>query len=213
MKIFYRISIYIVGLAVLSLGSVLNTKTGYGVAPINSVPYALSQLTGISLGGMTTLVFMTYIVIQMIMMGRRIRKTVLLQLPISILFGQFTNIFNQSINLNPSQHWVRLALLATAILITSVGVILVLAMSFEPLAPDGLTKEIGYRIKRDFGVAKNLMDVLSISAAVGIALILTGETIGVGVGTIISTIFIGRCITWLAPMIRRPLSRLMVQES
>ena len=40
----------------LGLGIVLNTKTGLGVAAINSLPYALSEMTAFTLGTWTTIV-------------------------------------------------------------------------------------------------------------------------------------------------------------
>lgn len=41
--------IYLSGLIILCLGVVLNTKTKLGVAAINSIPFALSRTTSLSL--------------------------------------------------------------------------------------------------------------------------------------------------------------------
>lgn len=48
-----RIPVYLSGMVLLCFGIVLNTKTGLGVAAINSVPYRVSQLTGLTLGTCT----------------------------------------------------------------------------------------------------------------------------------------------------------------
>ena len=45
-----RTIIFVIGLFILSLGLVLNTKTALGVSPINSVPYNIHILSDISLG-------------------------------------------------------------------------------------------------------------------------------------------------------------------
>ena len=50
MKKFYRGMMYCIGLMILALGIILNTKTGLGVSPIISIPYSISKIWNINLG-------------------------------------------------------------------------------------------------------------------------------------------------------------------
>lgn len=45
-----RLGLYFLGILILGFGIVLNTKTGLGVAAINSVPFGISEMTNLSLG-------------------------------------------------------------------------------------------------------------------------------------------------------------------
>ena len=49
----FRWLFYLLGLLILAVGLTLNTKTGQGVTPIVSVPYCISQLSGLTFGNMT----------------------------------------------------------------------------------------------------------------------------------------------------------------
>lgn len=44
---------YVVGMFILALGLTLNTKANLGVSPIISVPYSISQITGLNFGDLT----------------------------------------------------------------------------------------------------------------------------------------------------------------
>ena len=43
-----RLGLYFLGILILGFGIVLNTKTGLGVAAINSVPFGISEMTNLS---------------------------------------------------------------------------------------------------------------------------------------------------------------------
>ena len=43
----WRGGIYVVGILILALGIVLTTKTGLGISPITSLPFAISTASGL----------------------------------------------------------------------------------------------------------------------------------------------------------------------
>lgn len=59
-----RIIVYIVGLFILALGLTLNTKASLGVSPIISVPYSISQITGLNFGDLTFIEYVVFVFIQ-----------------------------------------------------------------------------------------------------------------------------------------------------
>lgn len=48
--------------------------------------------------------------------------------------------------------------------------------------------------KKDFGFVKNIFDILAIILTSLICLAAKGYIIGIGIGTVLSAIFIGRCV-------------------
>lgn len=59
-----RLLIYFVGLFILALGLTLNTKANLGVSPIISVPYSISQITGLNFGDLTFIEYVGFVFIQ-----------------------------------------------------------------------------------------------------------------------------------------------------
>lgn len=56
---------YTIGMVVLALGLTLNTLTNLGVSPIISVPYSISQSTGLNFINITFVVYAIFVVAQL----------------------------------------------------------------------------------------------------------------------------------------------------
>ena len=81
------------GLVILCFGIVLNTKTGLGVASINTAPYTFSQVEGISLGTATMLLYFIFAGAQCLL-RRSLGWKIILQIPMSVLIGRIVDFFN-----------------------------------------------------------------------------------------------------------------------
>lgn len=209
MKKVIRFILYLGGLAVLSLGVVLNTKTGLGVSPINSVPYVFSQITGISLGVMTAILYMICVLIESLMMGKRWKPKVLLQIPFSILFGVYVNLFNGQITYQAEGIVMQIVMQILAILLISLGAYVSVTMDIVPNAPDGLAQEMGVKMKKSYGSAKNVLDIICVSLTCIIGLVLAGRVIGIGIGTVICALVIGQVIRLIGRVLQKPLQKVL----
>ena len=206
MKKLIRFLVYLGGLAILSLGVVINTKTGLGVSPINSVPFSISELTGYTLGLMTVIVYLFCIVIQAILL-KKITLKMLLQVPFSVLFGTYVNLFNGAMNIPMDSMVAKVIWFMIAIVCISVGVYLSVNMNIVPNAPDALAKAIGETLKKDMGFGKNLLDIICVVTSCSIGLIFAGKLIGIGIGSVATALLIGRCIK-LWGKVLRPVERI-----
>ena len=193
MKKLIRFLVYVGGLAILSLGVVINTKTGLGVSPINSVPFSISQITGTTLGLMTVIVYLFCIAIQAILL-KKVTIKMLIQVPFSVLFGTYVNLFNSAMNIPMESLTAKIIWFLIAIVCISLGVYLSVNMNIVPNAPDALAKAIGETLKKDMGFGKNLLDIICVVASCSIGLIFAGKLIGIGVGSVATALLIGRCI-------------------
>jgi uncharacterized membrane protein YczE len=210
MRRLLRVLIYIIGLGILSLGVVLNTKTGLGVSAVNSIPYVCAQITGISLGTVTMLVYGLYIGIQIILLRKTFNISLLLQLPCSVLFGKYTDFFNQLIQIEPRSVVGQVLLLSAAILLTALGVVLTVNMQIVPNAPDGLVQVIAVQAKKEFGYIKNIFDGVSVLISIIVSLLIERHLIGIGIGTIASALLIGRFIALFNKLGKERLKRLVI---
>lgn len=116
--IFLRIVFYAAGLLILALGIILNTKSGLGVSPIISVAYSIATIGGFNFGNITFLLYSAFVVVEIVLhifrnqrysreadgtiapAAHRDLKLVLLmdllQLPLSLVFTRFMNLFSCS---------------------------------------------------------------------------------------------------------------------
>ncbi|NCB52893.1 MAG: hypothetical protein EOM54_13630 [Clostridia bacterium] len=157
MKKVIRFAIYFIGLATLSLGVVLNTKTTMGVAPINSIAVCVTALSGVSLGNTTFGLHIVFVIGQAAIKRRHFNWYDLLQVPVSVVFSRFVSLYDDFFQLNPVTLWAKLAILAVACILTGIGVAMVLDMRIVPCAPDGLTQVVADALGREAGAVKNFL--------------------------------------------------------
>ncbi len=213
----YRWAFYLLGLLVLAAGLTLNTKAGLGVSAIISVSSSISEVFGFSFGNTTLGLYSVFIVIEIILhtirdrnyekntaealknAGRRNRKLVLLmdilQLPLSIVFTRFLNIFSALIpDFALGGMAVRVLVLLTAIAFTGIGAAMSLNMRIIPNPGDGIVQAIADCVNKEVGFTKNCVDVVNILISTSIGLIFAGHLAGVGIGTVLAVVGVGRVI-------------------
>lgn len=219
----YRAIIYVVGLLILAMGLTLNTKAGLGVSPIISIAYATSQITGYNFGNTTLGLYSIFVVIEIILhiiRGRHFAKSErtelkhaqkidarlvllmdLLQIPLSIVFTRFLNIFSSLFadidgtgKNSVFIFGVRLVVLLIALILTGIGAAMSLNMRIVPNPGDGIVQAIADVTHKSVGFIKNCVDVTCVIFTVIISFKCTGKLQGVGIGTIIAMVAVGRII-------------------
>ena len=204
----WRGGIYLVGLILLSMGITLSTKTGLGVSTITSVPYAISHAFDLNFSVMVFLVYSALVVIQFIIKGKNRQWRDLLQVPVSIVFSAFLEWFGTLVPLRFSHLWQNLIMMAFAIVFTGVGISVMVNMEIVPNPPDGLTQAMSMAMKKDMGFAKNVLDLCCVAVALTVDLLFNGKLISVGIGTVMSMIFVGRVIAVFGRRYREPMRKM-----
>ena len=187
---------YILGMVVLAAGITLNTKTGLGVSPIISVAYCVSQIFELNFGDMTFVLYGIFVVVQLFLRERRERLATLLQFPLSPAPAAAHSL--------PE----NLAVLALAIVLTGVGVALTVNMRLVPNPGDGIVQAVAQRMGWDQGFAKNVFDLGCVAATVCLGLLLTGRIVGIGLGTLLAMVGVGRVIALVNHWTKAGMSRL-----
>ena len=203
------------GLLILALGLTLNTKAGLGVSAIISVSYSLSVVMGKNFGDMTFVIYGVFVLIEISRYesiegqalknaGRTDRRLVLLmdvlQLPLSLVFTRFLNVFSDYIpqfgegENTPGSYVLRLLVLIVAIILTGIGAAMSLNMRIIPNPGDGIVQAIADCAHKSVGFTKNCFDLLNITISTLVGLLLAGGLVGVGIGTVLAVIGVGRSI-------------------
>lgn len=204
-KILLRLAVYALGTVTLALGIVLNTKTGMGTSAIISVPYAIFVAGKWDLGRVTFFFYVFCVLMQWVLNRKDFRVWEWLQLAVSFLTSGCIGIFDRCIPMASGGLAVRFGVLVLAIVATGVGSSLIVMMELVSNPADGLARTVGKLAGREFGFGKNVLDLACVLTAAGIGLLCRGRIVGIGVGTICSAIFIGRCIALTDRLFRWPI--------
>ncbi len=87
----FRVLFYVLGLFVMALGVAIAANSNLGISPVNSLPYVVSEAVHRDPGTCVTLVFCSYILLQIIILRREFKWINLLQIVFSTIFGYFVN--------------------------------------------------------------------------------------------------------------------------
>ena len=180
----YRVLFYITGLLVLALGLTPNTKTGLGVSPIISVAYSTSVIVNQNFGNATLALYSLFVIIELILhlirerryetasegvlahAGKTGRKLIflmdILQIPLSLVFTRFLNLFSTWIpdlysgsTGSAGEMVFRITVLIIAIILTGIGAAMSLNMRIVPNPGDGIVQAIADTVQKSVGFTKN----------------------------------------------------------
>lgn len=192
-----RLVVYLVGIVVLCMGVVLNTKTGLGTSAMSTIPFAMQRIEGISLGTASVVIYSIFVVIQLVL-ARRIDVKVLVQVPVSLLFGVGIDFFDMIVFPGQAQGMLDgIPMLFVAIVLTALGITLVVSANLVPVATDGLVKALSSFFRWEFGKAKLAFDATCLCVTLMYSVARVGHPVGIGLGTILAVLFTGPfCALW-----------------
>ncbi|MBQ6334954.1 MAG: hypothetical protein IJI46_07805 [Erysipelotrichaceae bacterium] len=196
-----RILIYIIGIIVLALGLTLNTKTGLGCSPIIAVAYALAEIFKVNLGDVTFMLYCLFVIIELLIQlkQKQDKKQLLmtiLQLPFSIVFTRFMNLYANIIpDLSSKNMVLRLIFLFVAIVCTGVGAAMILNVRLVANPADGIVACLAQLLNKETGLVKNAFDISCIILTLLICLVFFHPLTGVGIGSVVAMLMTGRVIS------------------
>ena len=201
-ELVWRGLFYIIGMILLAFGLTLNTKTGLGVAPVLTVPFCISEQFGVDFALATFTLYSVFIILQFILKGKDRKWANILQFPFSIAFSGLLHLFGNIVTISFEDVWRSGALLLAAMAITAVGVSMMVNMELIPNPADGFANTIGAATGRGMGMGKNILDLSCVGITCIICLCSKQPIVGIGVGTLVSMIGVGRCIAVFQKLFR-----------
>jgi uncharacterized membrane protein YczE len=217
-KTIIRVLVYISGLCILALGLTLSTKADLGVSPIIAVSFCVSKLTGARFGDMTFLLYASFVIIEMVLHlipGRRCpadrKKAILadaLQLPLSYVFTMLLNVLSSWIQA-PDTMALRIAVMLASVILVGIGAALSLDMRLVANPGDGLVQAVSDRTGIELGLAKNIVDITCVTLTCILSMVVSHSIIGVGPGTLIAMLGIGRVIALVNRLLGKRLALLV----
>lgn len=197
---FKRIFNYLLGLWFITLGIGFSIKSNLGSTPVSSVPYTLNLIWGIEIGLATFIFHVILVLIELVVLRKNFKVKHFLQVFAGILFGYFTSfsVGLMSFIPDPTNIIGSLALTVLSIFAVALGLFFYVPTSIVPLSVDGVTQALAIGFNKDFSKTKIAYDitlvVISLVLCYGFLGVIGGS---VGIGTILSAIFVGIVLRYI----------------
>lgn len=179
----------------MTLGIALSCKANLGTSPISSLPLVLSLCTPWSIGDVTIVLNILFVVVQPILLRAFYWRELFGQVLTTMFFGKMIDMFMEAFSFLEQLTLAEqcgLCLLSIAVL--AFGVFLCVRAKIFLAAGEGIVLAIAFAIKRDFSLIKNCFDISLVTISLLISLYEFGGLNGIGVGTIAAAILIGRMV-------------------
>ena len=186
---------FLAGVLINSFGVALITRAALGTSPISSLPYVLSFRFPVTLGQFTFAMNLFFILGQVLLLRRDFQPIQLLQVAVNAVFSAFIDVSMDLLS------WLEISSLPMAVLVLVLGcAVLAFGISIE-VAPrvlmvpgEGIVQAIAAVTGWRFGNVKVGFDAALVSTALVLSLLFFHRLQGLGAGTILSALAVGRFV-------------------
>lgn len=211
-----RYILFIISLFFSAVGVAFTKRAELGVSPISSVANVLScKFSSLSLGYWLIIWNCILILGQIILLRKKFEWIQLLQIPLSFLFGWFTDFGMWLVSFIPVKGYlVRLLMVIIGIVILSFGISLSVIANVIMNSGEAFVKAVAETFNKNFGNIKIGFDVMCVIAAIVLSLIFFDFTIvGTREGTIISALLTGVLVKFFNSKIKESVDRILCDKS
>ena len=199
----YRVLIYNLGLLILAFGVAFSINSDLGATPISALPLVISLIAGIDTGVCVTVIFLFYILIQIVILRKEFKWINLSQIIFSTIFGYFVDFTRLVLgNFRIPTYAGQLCMTGISAALVACGVAVYIEARLVNMPAEGLILAVAFKIPRiEFHNIKIMLDSTAVTLSVALSFIFWGELRGVREGTIICAVLIGKLIPVMKKMI------------
>ena len=204
-----RYGLLVIGLFFAALGVALTKRGELGVSPISSVANVLSyQFTDLTLGSWLILWNCVLILGQILLLRRNFQPIQFLQIPLSFLFGWFTDFGMWLVSFLPVQVYaVRLLMVLAGTVVLGFGITLSVIADQIMNSGEAFVKAISDVTHQEFGTIKVVFDISCVLIALILSLLFfEGAIVGTREGTIIAALCTGFVVKFFSRRLTHPLT-------
>ena len=207
-----RYILFIISLFFSALGVAFTKHGELGVSPISSVANVMSyKFPSLSLGTWLIIWNCMLIVGQISILRRKFQLIQLLQIPLSFVFGWFTDFGMWLMSFIPANSYlVRIIMVVIGILVLGFGVSLSVIADVIMNSGEAFVKAVSDTLDKDFGNVKIAFDVFYVIIAIALSLLFFDFTIvGTRERTIISALFTGVVVKFFCSSLKAPVNAVL----
>ena len=215
-ELFKRYLLFTASLFFAALGVAITRHGELGVSPISSVANVMSyQFPSLSLGTWLILWNGVLIVGQVLMLRKEFQPIQLLQIPLSFLFGSFTDFGMWCVSWVPVDSYpVQLAMTLAGVVVLGFGVSLSVIANVIMNSGEAFVKALSDRMKKSFGSVKTGFDICCVLLSILLSLIFfDGSIVGTREGTILSALLTGMAVKFFQKKLQSPITQLLTAKA
>ncbi|MBD5137502.1 MAG: YitT family protein [Lachnospiraceae bacterium] len=207
-----RYILFVISLFFAAIGVAFTKHGELGVSPISSVANVMScKFSVLSLG--TWLIIWNCFLIagQILVLRKKFNLIQLLQIPLSFLFGWFTDFGMWIVSFIPTNSYpVRFAMIVIGVAILSFGISLSVIANVIMNSGEAFVKAVSDTINKEFGNVKIAFDVLCVIISLILSLLFFNFSIvGTREGTIISALLTGIVVKFFSSKLKEPIDTVL----
>lgn len=174
-----------------SLAVTLMIKADFGISPISSIPYVLSvAFPAVSLGTWNAVMQCFWLLLTMLII-RKFKPGYLFSFVLAFIFGFLLDGWTGMMADWPMAMAWRLAYYIIGFCFMAAGIASFLLCGTPVLPYDAVPRAFVMEKGLSVRTARTGFEVISLVASLSLSLLLLGRVIGIGVGTVVSALFMG----------------------
>ena len=191
-----RTAVFTVGIFIMAFGIAISVRANLGTSPIASFPTVLSFATPLSVGFYMVLLNLVFFLMQILVLRRKFPLVQLVQLPITLLFGVFTDLGMYMTSwLDPTSYFMQWVWTLVGVVLVALGVYVETQPRLWYIPGDGIVFTLTLVLQNiSFGTVKMVFDWTLVIIAVIVSLVLLGGLDGVREGTVFAAFGVGIAI-------------------
>ena len=189
MKLLKDYFLVLIGSLFMGLGIALTKCAELGLSTISSVPNVISiKFSFLTLGTWSAIWNMVMILAQILILGKKFKPVEFMQVPVSIVFGWFTDFGVWAFSYIPTSLYViKLAMTVAGIIVLAFGIAVMIIANRVMNPAEALVKVVADKLNKDFSNIKIAFDAFCVALAIVLSLTFFNfKIVGIGVGTILA---------------------------
>lgn len=207
-----RYGLFIASLFIMAMGVAMTKKADLGVSPISSVANVMSiQFSSLSIGNWLIIWNCVLILGQIIFLRKKFQPVQLMQIPLSFLFGYFTDFGMWVVSFfDTDKYVVKMTFVILGTVILGFGVALSVIANVVMNSGEAFVKALSDTIHIDFGNLKVGFDIVCVVVSVVLSLVFFNmKIVGTREGTIIAALLTGVLVKLFSKLIKKPLEKML----
>ena len=203
-QILKRYILLVIGLFFSAIGVAVTKHGDLGVSPISSVANVVAErFRFFSLGNWLIIWNCILILGQIILLRKKFKPVQLLQIPLSFLFGWFTDFGLWCVSFIPVNiYHIRLLMVMIGTVILGFGITLCVIANVVMNSGEAFVKAVSDTIHKNFGNVKIAFDIACVIMAVFLSLIFFNlKIVGIREGTVIAALCTGLVVKFLSKLL------------
>ncbi len=204
--------LFIIGLFFAGVGIAFTKHGELGVSPISSVANIMSLKFSFFTMGIWLITWNCVLILgQVIILRKDFKIYQLLQIPLSFLFGYFTDIGMKIVSFIPvNSYFVKLLMLFIGIAVLAFGISLSVIANVIMNSGEAIVKAISDKTGFEFGNVKVVFDISCVAVSVVLSLIFFDmKILGTREGTVISAVLTGFAVKFFTKLLKEKPSKLI----